>query len=297
LDYGKNGIRWLIIVLRHVLEPKEKFIGFVDILGFKDLVERAEVGDGVTFSQINDAVSALGSEKDIEAIRLYGPSICPESKRQHDDLDFEITQVSDCMIVSSEISPAGAITIIDYCWRSVFRLLRCGFMCRGNVRRGNIFHRGYRFMGSGYQRATEREKEVEVFKRFEDDRGTPFVEVDSSIVDYINSSGDRCLKMTLPRFLVKAKSFYALFPFNRLTDYFDIGPDFNAAAKKKEINLIRSSIKMLELNLHRYVAKDNPRAKMKLEHYLIQLEGQLKKCNQLEETVDFLDSPYPYQQK
>lgn len=276
------------------MESKDKFIGFVDILGFKDLVERAEVGDGITFSQINDAVSALGSEKDIEAIKLYGPTICPDSKRQHDDLDFQITQVSDCVIVSTEISPAGVITLIDHCWRAVFRLLRRGLMCRGHIRRGNILHKEHRFMGTGYQRAIEREKEVEVFKRFEDDRGTPFVEVDCSIIDYVKNTGDECLKMMLPRFVVEAKGFYALFPFNRLTDYFDIGPDFDAAAKKKEIGIIRSSINTLKLSLHHYVAKDNEKAIKKLEHYLIQLDEQLKKCDKLEEVVDFANSPYPY---
>lgn len=279
---------------RYALESKEKFIGFVDILGFKDHVERAEANNGITLSQINEAVSALGSEKDKEAIKLYGPTICPESERQHDDLDFQITQVSDCLIISTEISPAGAITLIDHCWRAVFRLLRQGLMCRGHIRRGNIFHEGQRFIGTGYQRAIEREKEVEVFKRFEDDRGTPFVEVDKSVIEYINGSGDKCLTSMLSRFVFEAKGFYALFPFKRFTDNFDIGLNFDAAAKKKEIDLIRSSINMLKSNLHYYVTEDNKKAKIKLEHYLIQLDAQLKKCDQLEEAVDFANSPFPY---
>ena len=276
------------------MESKEKFIGFVDILGFKGLVERAEVGDNITFLQINNAVSTLGSEKDKEAIKIYGPTICPESKREHDDLDFQITQVSDCVIVSTEISPAGAITLIDHCWRAVFRLLRRGLMCRGHIRRGNIFHNEHRFMGTGYQRCIEREKVVEVFKRFEDDRGTPFVEVDNSVINYIKNTADECLKMMLPRFVVETKGAYALFPFSRLTDYFDIGPDFDAAAKKKEICIIRSSINTFKFNLNRYVGKNNPNALIKLEHYLIQLNEQLKKCDKLEEAVDFANSPYPY---
>lgn len=275
------------------MESKEKFIGFVDILGFKNLVERAEADDGITLSQINYAISLLGSEKDREAIRLYGPTICPESECQQDDLDFQIAQVSDCVIISTEISPAGGITLLDHCWRAVFRLLRLGLMCRGHIRRGRIFHEGQRFIGTGYQRAVECEKEVEVFKRFEDDRGTPFVEVDSSVIDYIYGSGDKCITSMLPRFVVEAKGFYALFPFNRFTDIFDIGPNFDAAAKKKEIDLIRSSINMLKLNLHCYVAQDNTKAKLKLEHYLIQLDAQLKKCDQIEETVDFANSPFP----
>jgi hypothetical protein len=275
------------------MESKDKFIGFVDILGFKDLVRRAEAGQGMSFAEINDAVVDLGSEEDREAIRRYGPTICPMSSRQSDDLDFQITQVADCVIVSTEVSPAGAITLINHCWIAVFKLLRRGLMCRGHIRRGNILHEGQRFMGTGYQQAIEREKDVMAFKRYEDERGTPFVEVDSSVINYIHDFGDECVRKILPRFVEESTDVCALFPFNRLTDTFDIGSNFDVDAKKKEVQLIRSSIEQLKSRLHLYVDKENPNALRKLEHYEAGLNEQLRKCEQLVEMIDHLGAPFP----
>ena len=275
------------------MKSKDKFIGFIDILGFKDLVRRAEIDDGVTIPDLSHAMSALGTEKDREAIKLYGPTICPNSMRKQKDVDFQISQVSDCVVVSTEISPAGAITLINHCWIAVFRLLRSGLMCRGHILRGRIFHDGQRFMGTGYQEALEYEKNVGIFKRFEDERGTPFVEVDSSVIDYINDSGDKCILEILPRYIVESKGLYALIPFRRLTDFFDIGSEFDAAAKKNEIDLIRSSISKFKSRLYPYVDIENARAMEKLKHYLSGLESQLNKCDELNEMINYLDLPFP----
>jgi len=275
------------------MEPKDKLIGFVDILGFKDLVEKAEAGKGMTFEEIKDALADLGSSKDRDAIKRYGPTVCPKSLRYKDDLDFQIIQVSDCVIVSTEVSPAGAITLINHCWVAVFKLLRRGLMCRGHIRRGNIFHEGGDFRGTGYQKAVEHEPSVKAFRRYEDECGTPFVEVDSSIINYIRDSEDECFRKVLPRFIRQSEDVCALFPFNRLTDVFDIGGDFDASAKEKEVQLIKLSIEKLKSRLSLYVDRKNPNALRKLEHYEAGLDEQLRECEQLIAKIDQLNSPFP----
>jgi hypothetical protein len=87
----------------------EKFIGFVDILGFKNMVAAAEDGRGMPLQTILNAAKKLGTSGERERYRQDGPRVCPCAPKLSKGLDFEITQVSDCVIVSAEISPAGLI--------------------------------------------------------------------------------------------------------------------------------------------------------------------------------------------
>ncbi len=41
---------------------------------------------------------------------------------------FQLTQASDCAIASTEISPAGAIAILEHCWKAAMALLRNGVL-------------------------------------------------------------------------------------------------------------------------------------------------------------------------
>ncbi len=163
------------------MEFKDKFIGFVDILGFKELVAHAEDGTGIPLTELLDILKTLGSSEDGQRFNQYGPTMCPESAYLQRDLDFQVTQISDCVIVSTEVSPAGAINLISYCWGAVINLLPKGIMCRGYITRGLVYHTDTQLVGSGYQEAYSKEGTVTAFKREADERGTPFVEVDPTV--------------------------------------------------------------------------------------------------------------------
>ncbi len=151
---------------------KDKFIAFVDILGFESKVEAAEAKAGLSGSNLRDFCAALGTSEDQANITNYGPTICPESARIRRDIDFQLTQVSDCVIVSAEVSPAGVINLVQHCWGATIKLLTKGVMVRGYVTRGSIFHQGNEIFGTGYQKAVEREKKgVTAFKQEADERG------------------------------------------------------------------------------------------------------------------------------
>src|SRR5688572_23931485 len=98
------------------MQFKEKFVAFVDILGFQELVKSAEAGTGLTLAEILELVSKLGSPDEQERFAKHGPTTCPFSKYLQPDLDFKITQISDCVIVSAEVSPAGLINLVSHCW-------------------------------------------------------------------------------------------------------------------------------------------------------------------------------------
>jgi hypothetical protein len=133
-------------------EFKEKFVAFIDILGFKSLVKNAEAGASPSLDEINEMVALLGSPNDRAMYERNGPMVCPRSKRIENHLDFRLTSVSDCAIISTELSPAGAINLIAHCSTVVMNLLTRGIMCRGYIGKGAIFHSEDRLIGSGYQK-------------------------------------------------------------------------------------------------------------------------------------------------
>ena len=135
------------------VEFKEKFVAFLDVLGFKNLVEAAEAGTKTPLNDALEVLRELGSAAERGKFEKHGPKCCPQSKYVQRNLDFQITQVSDCFIVSSEVSPAGAINLLNYCWMVVLLLLHKGFLCRGYVTKGPISHTNEHLIGTGYHKA------------------------------------------------------------------------------------------------------------------------------------------------
>ena len=277
------------------MEFKDKFIAFVDVLGFQDFVEAAENAAGMSLKELLEAVVLLGSDDDMSTIAKYGPTIRPEAPCINRNLDFQIAQVSDCVVASAEVSPAGAINLINHCWVAVFKLLRKGLMCRGHIRRGKIYHEGNNFIGTGYQNAVQKEKDVAAFKRDADDLGTPFVELDRSISEYVTTCGDRCVLEMYSRLVKQDGEVCALFPFKRLSHSFMIGgpKEFDPEKEKRSNDNLRTFIKTLKIGLRKHLDKSNPKAIRKHEHYEMALDFQLANCDVTDEMIEFLKSPYP----
>lgn len=126
---------------------EEKFIAFIDMLGFKNLVEAAESGKGISLPEIMELLKKLGTKEDNNKFNQHGPTTCPNSAYLQRDLNFKIIQISDCAIVSSEISPAGLINLVSHCWGAVIKLLMDGIMCRGYITKGLIFHSDTQVIG------------------------------------------------------------------------------------------------------------------------------------------------------
>lgn len=114
----------------------DKFIAFVDVLGFKAMVQAAEAGTGPPLPELMKLMRKLGTKADRNEFRRRGPLSCPDAPRIRDDMDFELTQISDCVIISTEVSPAGVINLIWHCWGACMKLLGDGVMLRGYIKRG-----------------------------------------------------------------------------------------------------------------------------------------------------------------
>lgn len=282
-------------------EYKNKFIAFIDILGFKKLVEASEAGSGLSLDELLKIQEELGKFEDGERIRKYGPTICPSSDRIQRDLDFQLTQISDCVVVSCEVSPAGVINLISHCWGVVMKLLIKGILCRGYITRGTVYHSDTRIIGTGYQEAYSKEGSVMAFSQSDDEKGTPFVEVDKVVCDYVNHCEDPCVKKMFARYVNNDGDTTALFPFKRLTHSFIINETFNPQKEKQSNEDLRQMILMVKNRVtefidnsnHIAVRKADDDAVRKANHYLALLNVQLEECDATDKAIDVLCSPFP----
>ena len=260
------------------MHPADKFIGFVDIVGFKSLVQAAEAQKGLTFAELSQAVEALGTDEDLKHVEQYGPSICPQAPRLRKNLDLQITQASDCVIVSAEISPAGIINLISHCWVAQFKLLKMGIMCRGYIKRGLIYHTKAHQIGTGLNDAVDKEKEVSVFRQDANERGTPFIEIDPGIVEYVEAQSDQCVKEMFSRQVKTDGDLTALFPFKRLNHSFAIGGfgrKFNPEKEKASVNVVRGWIRNMKAGVSKHINQSDPKTVSKGNHYIRMLDEQL----------------------
>ena len=213
----------------------DKFVAFVDILGFKSKVESAEQGDGLSLRELHDFTAALENQKHSGTIESYGPTICPESRHIERDLTYRVTQVSDCVVISAEVSPVGVINIIHHTYSTALKLLMKGVMLRGYLTRGNIFHDKNKFIGTGYHKALKGEQGVKAFQTSPDDIGTPFVEIDRDVVKYINECDDMCVQTMFERMTRSEDDVTAIFPFQGFSHLNDFHGDFEKSKKNLEV--------------------------------------------------------------
>jgi hypothetical protein len=169
-------------------------------------------------------------------------------------------------------------------------------MCRGYITRGPIFHTDIQVIGSGYQTAYEKEGKVSVFKREADERGTPFVEVDWVVCDYVGECEDWCVKEIFSRHVKDDGEVVALFPFQRLEHSVVIGgfgQKFDPEEEKRSNQNVRLMVQNLKERVMAFVDTSNPSAVKKAEHYIQALNTQLTVCDRTDESISLLNLPLP----
>ena len=270
-------------------EATEKFIAFFDVLGCKSLVCASEAGGEPSLQELSEILAALGTDADRKHFEEYGPTTCPEAPRIRKDMDFRITRASDSVLISAETSPAGLINLVSHCYTACFKLLSKGVMCRGYIKRGRIYHTSEQQIGTGLIDVVEREKQVSIFKKDADERGTPFIEIDKEVVQYVEHQPDRCVKEIFPR-LVKAEGdLTAIFPFQRLTG-FDAGdPEKDSAS----LNVTRGWIHKMKEQVQHNIDPADESALRKGNHYIRMLNDQLIACDQMDDAINLLAQPFP----
>lgn len=151
-------------------------------------------------------------------------------------------------------------------------------------------------IGSGYQHAFESESGVSAFKLEADERGTPFVEVDPTVCEFIERETDPCVKEMFSRMVKTEQGTTALFPFQRLSHSFVIGglnQKFDSKKEKAANDNVRKLLRSLKERVLKYVDQGNPKAINKARHYVRALDTQLAACDQADEMIDLLCTPFP----
>lgn len=273
------------------MQFSNKFVAFVDILGFKEMIKNSESGSGRDLTSILNLLQMLGNQELQEGVFKYGPSLCPCSDRITKDLDYRVTQISDCVIISAEKSPSGILQVIQHCWLTAFKLLNEGILCRGYVTMGSIFHAEGQVIGTAYNSAYEKERDVSVFRQHEEQKGTPFIELDTEVVKFISDTNDKCVLEMFGRMTKTHENLTAIFPFKVLQHSFLIG-------KKGESDEIAANEKVRQriINLIDRILTQtptNPKAQEKISHYLAVLQDQLIACDKTDVMIRSLFSPFP----
>lgn len=274
-------------------EFKEKFVAFVDILGFKQMVADSETGNGIDLAQILELLKNFGSPDERQKLEPQGPFLCPCSRRIENNIDFRFSQISDCAVISTEISPSGAINLINYCHAIAIRFLKHGILCRGHITRGHIYHSEDQFIGTGYQNAYAAESKVSLFQRDPEDKGTPFIEVDKEFCQYVKEYGDDCVQKMFDRMTRSDGEGVAIFPFKRLQHSFGIGFDFDPERERKSNENVRQWIETMKAKVLFFADHSNPKAMRKIEHYIAALDAQLLACDTTDQFIDTLCQPFP----
>lgn len=272
----------------------DKFVAFVDVLGFKNLVAESERGTGIPLRELLELLQKLGTGNERARFEKHGAGWCPMAPRVAKNLDFRVTQISDCVIVSAEVSPAGVINLVSHCWGAVIELMARGIMCRGYIKRGKVFHTDTQVIGSGYQEAYLAESKVSAFKREADERGTPYVEVDEEVTSYVETQPDACVKEMFGRMVKRDGNMVVLFPFKRLHHSFIIGglgKTFEAEKERESNDNLRKIILRYKERVLSFVDRGNKSAVAKASHYIEALDAQLRACDETDRVIRMFAKP------
>lgn len=120
---------------------KERYTAFLDLLGFKALVEAAE----------NDANE---QERLEEALALLSQTLC-----NYPRLGCRFTYFSDCIVITSDATPEALLQIFRSVETLTRNLLQVDILVRGGITRGGAFHSPQYVYGTAVNRAAGIEKD------------------------------------------------------------------------------------------------------------------------------------------
>ena len=270
---------------------QDKFIAFLDIVGFKTKVEEVERGGNLRLSELLEYCAKLAQPGHTQGIATLGPMICPESRYQSRNLNYRVTQISDCAVISAEVSPAGVINLLYHASACVTGLLTKGVMARGYISRGSVYHEDDQVIGTGYQEAWRNEREVKAFRLPLDDTAPPFVEVDPIVVNYIQDETDRCVRDIFQRLSRQdTNGITAVFPFNWLSNLAG-GNIFNEELCRESLAASRKWIGEFLEKLDSHAPPSDSGASQKARYYREILREQLEFCDNIEKQLELLKQP------
>lgn len=146
---------------------EERYVAFVDILGFRDIVKRMQA-DHRLFLTVRDALKAI----DMQAREFRDYRVAKKQSHQEliargkvplsDPPQLQMTSFSDCYVIS-ETSPAWHVVAGVQALGA--DLLAQGILCRGAIVKGPAYHRDRVLFGPAVIDAYELESQVAKYPR------------------------------------------------------------------------------------------------------------------------------------
>lgn len=119
---------------------REKYVAFVDMLGFRYLVETADAS-----AEMREALAKI--------VGVFRSTI-----GSHEQLGSRVTHFSDCLIVSADRSEQGLWALLQGCTWLALNLIQYPVLLRGGIAVGHITHEPDVVFGMGVNRAYAFEK-------------------------------------------------------------------------------------------------------------------------------------------
>ena len=130
----------------------QKVVAFLDIMGFKEIVEKSQLDD---YSRMN----LIKTLTDLQAQRFYGSIYLGK------DNPKELISFSDSIVISYSVSKGTILDIIyDILWMQI-ELAQAGLLLRGGVTIGDVFHSGNVIVGPAMIKAFEMESKIAIYPR------------------------------------------------------------------------------------------------------------------------------------
>lgn len=130
---------------------EKKILGYVDILGFSNLVK----------SSANRPEELLGLVNAIGLCKAEIRDVFPKFP----SADYQVSSFSDNVVVTSSSDDNGLVTVLSYIICLTTRLLSQGYMVRGGVVHGNIYHRNEYVVGPALVDAYQIESSIARYPR------------------------------------------------------------------------------------------------------------------------------------
>lgn len=121
-----------------------RVVAFIDILGFKNSIRNSNSND----EEFNKILTSLTDLKEFFKQNKDSADIETDIEL---NADTQILQVSDCLIISRLIQEQGGIFhMLSDCAFAIHLLISNGFLCRGAIKCGNMYHKGTTIFGQAY---------------------------------------------------------------------------------------------------------------------------------------------------
>jgi hypothetical protein len=137
---------------------ENKYVAFADILGFENLVNRtAEPDPEVPLANVLSALD-IPNEVQLEGITLGRVGDITEASHR-------LSTFSDCLAISTEASEKGLMNLLFHLRAIAFRLLKLGYLLRGGITEGAVYHEDEKIVGPALVDAYKLEKNVAIYPR------------------------------------------------------------------------------------------------------------------------------------